>query len=148
MSIIFWSLWRRFYGEGTFKKYLSRALQTIIAVIILSLQLTVNWSLQQILIALAVATWIIIQYWSRAVGEIIDAGLNPAQGRKDYNRWFRAICNRIAKILHIQKYQGVYDWIYSSIRNLIGIFPAIIIYPDWAWWILVFCMYLLYYHQD
>lgn len=144
MSIIFWSLWRRLYGEGRFKKYLSRTLQTIIAIIVLSLQLTINNSWQQTLIALGVAIWMIIQYWSRAVGEIIDAGLNPTQGRKEYDRWFRPICNWIAKLLHIRKYHGAYDWIYSSMRNFIGLFPAMIIYPAWQWWILVFCMYPIY----
>ena len=152
MSIIFWLVWRRLYGEGTFKKYLSRTIQTIIAVFVLTYQFCMDWNRQSILIALTVAVWIIIQYWSRAVGEIIDAGLNPCQGRKAYDRWFRIVCNWIVEFLnkilpdkyHIHKYYGVYDWIYSSMRNLVGVLPALFLYPSWLWWILVFCMYPIY----
>ena len=144
MSILFWAIWRRIYGEGTFKQYISRTIQTIIAIIVLSLQLNIDFSLRPVLLSLAVAMWIIIQYWSRAVGEIIDAGLNPCQGRKDYDRWFRPICNWIAKFLHIHKYQGGYDWIYSGMRNLVGILPALFLYPSWLWIILVICMYTIY----
>ena len=152
MSIIFWLVWRRLYGEGIFKKYLSRTIQTIIAVFVLTYQFCMDWNRQSILIALTVAVWIIIQYWSRAVGEIIDAGLNPCQGRKAYDRWFRIVCNWIVEFLnkilpdkyHIHKYYGVYDWIYSSMRNLVGVLPALFLYPSWLWWILVFCMYPIY----
>jgi len=151
-SSIFWAIWRRIYGEGKAKKYISRTIQTIIGVVVLSLQLNVNFSLEPVLISLAVAVWIVIQYWSRAVGEIIDAGLNPCQGRKDYDRWFRPVCNFIVRCLnyilpdkyHIKKYQGVYDWIYSAMRNLVGVLPALFLYPSWLWWILVFCMYPIY----
>lgn len=152
MSIIFWSLWRRLYGEGKFKQYLSRTIQTIIAVVVLAWQLRTGNNLTPVAIALAVAVWVVLQYWSRSVGEIIDAGLNPCQGRKNYGRWFRVVCNWITAFLnwilpekyHIHKYYGVYDWIYSSIRNLIGVLPAMIIYPSWLWCILVVCMYPIY----
>ena len=152
MSIIFWSIWRRLYGEGKFKKYLSRTVQTIIAVWILTYQLHIEGIKQNIITAFLISIWIVIEYWSRAVGEIIDAGLNPCQGRKNYDRWFRGACNWIVaginKILpnkyHIRKYYGIYDWIYSGMRNLVGVLPAIFLYSSWLWWILVFCMYPIY----
>lgn len=152
LSSIWWGLFRRLYGWGEFKKYVSRTVQTIIGTLVLTCQLKTEWSWQAAGIALAVALWVIIQYWSRAVGEIIDAGLNPCQGRKEYDRWFRPVCNWIVDLLnwilpekyHIKKYYGVYDWIYSSMRNLIGVLPAMFIYPSWMWWILVFCMYPIY----
>lgn len=152
LSIIFWLCFRRIYGEGQAKKYISRTVQTIIGTLVLAYQLKTEWTWQAVGIALAVALWIIIQYWSRSVGEIIDAGLNPCQGRKNYDRWFRVVCNWIVAGLnyilpdkyHIHKYYGVYDWIYSGMRNLIGVLPAMIIYPSWLWWILVFCMYPIY----
>ena len=152
LSVLFWSLWRRLYGEGKFKKYLSRTVQTIIAVLVLSYQLKTEWTWYAVGIALAVSVWIIIQYWSRSVGEIIDAGLNPCQGRKNYDRWFRVVCNWIVaglnKILpskyHIHKYYGVYDWIYSSMRNLVGILPALFLYQSWLWVVLIICMYPIY----
>lgn len=152
MSILFWALWRRLYGEGTFKKYLSRTIQTVIGVLMLGYQLSTPFDWASWGIALLVGVWVIIQYWSRSVGEIIDAGLNPCQGRKNYDRWFRVVCNWITSFLnwllpekyHIHKYYGVYDWIYSSMRNLVGILPCLFLYPSWMWWILVFCMYPIY----
>lgn len=152
MSILFWTLWRRLYGEGEFKKYISRTWQTVIAVLVLSYQLKTEWTWQAVGIALAVSLWIVIQYWSRSVGEILDAGLNPCQGRKNYDRWFRVVCNWITAFINlflpkgkkIHKYYGVYDWIYSGMRNLIGVLPAMIIYPSCLWWVLVLCMYPIY----
>ena len=152
ISSIFWALWRRLYGEGKFKKYVNRTLQTIIAVVVLTLQLRTGNDWTSVAIAAAVAVWIIIQYWSRSVGEIIDAGLSPVQNRDSYGRWFRVVCNWIVEFLnwilpnkcHIHKYYGVYDWIYSAMRNFIGVLPALFLYPSWLWWILVFCMYPIY----
>ncbi|MBR1604628.1 MAG: hypothetical protein IJ660_00800 [Alphaproteobacteria bacterium] len=152
ISSIFWFLWRRLYGWGDFKKILSRTIQTIIAIVVLAWQFTNDYDWQTIAISLALATWVIIQYWSRAVGEIIDAGLNPCQGRKSYDMWFRPVCNWIVEFLnwilpdkfYIHKYYGVYDWIYSAMRNFIGVLPTLFLYPSWLWWILVFCMYPIY----
>lgn len=152
MSVLFWAVFRRLYGWGDFKKILSRTWQTAIAVLVLSYQLKTEWTWQAVGIALAVSLWIIIQYWSRAVGEIIDAGLNPCQGRKSYDRWFRPVCNWIVAFINlflpkdkkIHKYYGVYDWIYSGMRNLIGVLPAMFIYPSCLWWVLVLCMYPIY----
>ena len=150
LSMIFWSLWRRLYGEGKFKEILSRTVQTIIAVVVLAYQLCAEWTWQAVGIALLVAAWMVIQYWSRSVGEIIDAGLNPCQGRKDYDRWFRPICNLIVSCInwlfpcHIHKYYGVYDWIYSGMRNLVGVLPALFLYPSWLWVVLIICMYPIY----
>ena len=152
LTTIFWACWRRLYGEGAFKKHVSRAVQTIIAVLVLAYQLFTEGTWQAVLTALALSSWVVIQYWSRSVGEILDAGLNTYQGRKNYSRWFRPICNWIISILnwilpekyHIHKYYGVYDWIYSSMRNLVGVLPALFIHPSWMWWILVFCMYPIY----
>lgn len=152
MSAIFWCVWRRLYGEGNFKKYLSRTIQTVIGALVLACQLKTEWTWKAVCIAIAVSVWIIIQYWSRSVGEIIDAGLNPCQGRKNYDRWFRVVCNWITSFINlflpdgnkIHKYYGVYDWIYSGMRNLIGVLPAMIIYPSWLWLVLVVCMYPIY----
>lgn len=152
ISVIFWSIWRRLYGEGKFKEILSRTVQTTIAIAVLALQLKNDDSLLSLVIAFLVSAWIIIQYWSRSVGEILDAGLNPCQGRKNYDRWFRVVCNWITAFINlflpkdkkIHKYYGVYDWIYSGMRNLIGVLPAMIIYPSCLWWVLVLCMYPIY----
>ena len=152
MSTLFWALWRRLYGEGTFKKYVSRTIQTVVAVLMLAFQLSAPFDWTSWGIALIVAVWVVIEYWSRAIGEILDAGLNPCQGRKNYDRWFRVVCNWITAFINlflpkgkkIHKYYGVYDWIYSGMRNLIGVLPAMIIYPSCLWWVLVLCMYPIY----
>lgn len=151
MKTLFWSIARRLFGNGDFKKVISRTAQVIILILVLTLDLTKSWEYKELLIALGVSIWVIIQYWTRAVGEIIDAGLNPCQGRDEYNLWFRPICNFIVRCLnyilpekyHIHKYRGVYDWIYSSIRGLWGLLPAIIVYPS-CWWVAIFSFYPVY----
>lgn len=151
LKTAFWSIARRLFGWGDFKKVISRTIQVIILILVLMLDLTNSWVYKDLGIALAVSTWVIIQYWTRAVGEILDAGLNPTQDKDDYNLWFRSICNFIVRCLnkilpekyHIHKYYGVYDWIYSSMRNLWGLLPAMIIYPS-CWWIAIINFYPVY----
>lgn len=152
--MIFWAIWRRLYGEGTFKKYVNRTLQTIIAVVVLTLQLycakDCGQVVQTLLIALFIAVWVVIQYWSRAIGEIIDAGLNPYQDKKSYDRWFRVVCNWIVaglnKILpekyHIHKYYGFYDFIYSCFRYGIGALP--LFFYSWIAVFLIPFQYFIY----
>lgn len=142
MSILFWSLWRRLYGEGTFKQYLSRTSQTIIAVLVLTYQLKSEWIWQDIGIALATSVWVIIQYWSRAIGEIIDAGLNHQQTKESYGRWFRIPLDLIYDILGKRKYIGFYDFWYASIRYAIGALP-LFYYSYWAVLLIPF-QYVIY----
>ena len=71
VSVIFWACFRRAYGCGEFKKIISRTWQTIIGMLVLGYQLCAEWTWQAVGISLAVAIWVIIQYWSRSVGEII-----------------------------------------------------------------------------
>lgn len=148
-SMLFWSVWRRLYGEGNFKKILSRTVQMIIAVIVLTYQLA-EWNWQAVLIALGVSIWVVIQYWSRAIGEIIDAGLNHQQTAESYDRWFRVVCNWIVnglnKILpekyHIHKYYGFYDFIYSCFRYAIGALP--LFFYSWIAVFLIPFQYFIY----
>ena len=149
MSTLFWSVWRRLYGEGEFKQYLSRTVQSIIAVIVLTYQLA-EWNWRAVLIALGVSVWVVVQYWSRAIGEIIDAGLSPYQDKKSYDRWFRVVCNWIVnglnKILpekyHIHKYYGFYDFIYSCFRYGIGALP--LFFYSWIAVFLIPFQYFIY----
>ena len=141
MSILFWAIWRRLYGEGEFKKILSRIWQTIIAVGILTYQLKTEWTWQSVGIALAVSVWVMIQYWSRAVGEIIDAGLNHSQTKESYNRWFRVPLDIIYDLLGRKKYIGFYDFWYSMIRYAIGAMP-LIYYSYWAVLLIPFQYYI------
>lgn len=141
MSMLFWSVWRRLYGEGTFKKILSRTVQTIIAVIVLTYQLA-EWNWQAVLVALGVSVWVIIEYWSRAIGEIIDAGLNHNQTKESYDRWFRIPLDWIYDKLGKQKYVGFYDFWYSLIRYGIGALP--LLYYSWLAILLMPFQYFIY----
>lgn len=120
--MIFWAIWRRLYGEGTFKEVLSRFYQTLIAISVLTCKLG-EWNCQSKLIAMGISIWVISEYWSRGVGEIIDAGLNHQQTKESYNRWFRLPLDLVYDLLGKKKYAGFYDFWYSLIRYAIGAAP-------------------------
>ena len=142
LSTIFWSIWRRLYGEGKFKKYLNRTLQMIIASVILSVQLSDGQHINTLYISVPIAVWVIIQYWSRSIGEIIDAGLNHEQDASSYNRWFRIPLDWIYDKLGYQKYVGFYDFWYSLIRYAIGALP--LLYYSWLALLLMPFQYFIY----
>ena len=139
--MIFWALWRRLYGEGTFKDILSRTSQTIIAILVLSIQLG-EWTLASKCIAIAISIWVVIEYWSRAIGEIIDAGLNHQQTKESYGRWFRIPLDLIYDLLGLKKYVGFYDFWYSLIRYAIGALP--LLYYSWKAVLLIPFQYFIY----
>ena len=141
LSVLFWSVWRRLYGEGLFKEYCNRTLQTLVAIIVLILQLA-EWNWQAVLIALGVSVWVVIEYWSRAVGEIIDAGLNHTQTKKSYNRWFRVPLDCVYDLMGFKKYVGFYDFWYSLIRYGIGALP--VFYYSWVAVFLIPFQYFIY----
>lgn len=132
VSGVFWSIWRRLFGEGEFKKVINRTVQIVIAVAVLSLQLCWQQDISKLLIAIPISVWVIIQYWSRAVGEIIDSGLNNNQNADSYDRWFRIPLDWIYDKLGKQKYVGTYDFWYSCIRYGIGAIPLCY----YSWWAL------------
>lgn len=142
MSIIFWSIWRRLFGWGEFKEIVSRTVQIIIAIVVLCLQLCDSLILRDILIALIISVWVTIQYWSRAVGEIIDAGLNNQQDTESYDRWFRKPLDWIYDKLEKQKYVKSYDFWYSCIRYSIGTIP--LCYYSWISLVLILFHYPVY----
>lgn len=142
MSMLFWSLWRRLYGEGKFKKYVSRTIQTVVAVLMLAFQLSIPFDWTSWGIALIVAVWVVIEYWSRAIGEIIDAGLNHHQDASSYDRWFRIPLDWVYDKLGKQKYVGFYDFWYSLIRYGIGALP--LLYYSWMALFLMPFQYFIY----
>lgn len=141
LSTIFWCLWRRLYGWGDFKKILSRTIQTIIGVLVLTYQIS-EWSWQSVGIALGVSVWVVIQYWSRAIGEIIDAGLNHKQTKESYDRWFRVPLDWVYDLLGKEKYVGFYDFWYALIRYGIGALP--LLWYSWVALLLMPCQYYIY----
>ena len=142
ISIIFWSVFRRLYGCGDFKKILSRTIQTVIAVLMLAFQLSIPFDWTSWVIALLVSVWVVIQYWSRAIGEIIDAGLNHHQNASSYNRWFRIPLDWVYDLLGKEKYVGFYDFWYALIRYTIGAFP--LLWYSWLALLLMPCQYYIY----
>lgn len=142
LSILFWSLWRRLYGEGTFKKYVSRAVQSILAILMLGYQLSTPFDWASWGIALLIGAWVMIEYWSRSVGEIIDAGLNHRQNKESYGRWFRAPLDWVYDLLGKKKYVGFYDFWYSLARYAIGALP--LLYYSWLAILLMPFQYFIY----
>jgi hypothetical protein len=108
---------------------------------VLTYQLT-EWNWQAVLIALGISVWVVIQYWSRAIGEIIDAGLNHNQTKESYGRWFRVPLDWIYDLLGKEKYVGFYDFWYSLIRYAIGAIP--LLYYSWLALLLMPFQYFIY----
>lgn len=139
ISVLFWSLWRRLYGEGNVKKYFSRTMQTALAIIILTYQISGGTMSPLFFI---VSVWIVIEYWSRAIGEIIDAGLNQQQTKESYNRWFRIPLDWVFDKIQKKKYVGIYDFWYALIRYGIGALP--LFYYSWKAVFLIPLQYPIY----
>ena len=134
---LFWAFLRRWFGgfnpfkEGShiYKVFDSRGLQTFVMVMTLFLTLfdrTNAW------LALCLAVWIQLQFWSRAVGEILDCGRNQIQTAESYDRWFRVPLDLVYDKLGKAKYTGYYDWWYGWLRyGLPMIVPAAAL-GDWS----------------
>ena len=125
---ILWAVLRRWYGGGFDEKYKwlgNRGLQTavmIIAIFIALYDRTIWWA------ALLLAVWIQFQFWSRAVGEILDCGRSTVQTAESYDRWFRVPLDWVYDKLGKVKYTGAYDWWYGWLRyGLPMIVPAVVL---------------------
>ena len=99
-----------------------------------------EWNWQAFLIALGISIWVVIQYWSRAIGEIIDAGLNHQQDASSYDRWFRVPLDWVYDLLGKEKYVGFYDFWYALIRYGIGALPLL-----WYSWLALLLMPFQYF---
>lgn len=134
---LFWAFLRRWFGGFNpfkpdtliYKVFDSRGLQTFVMVMTLFLTLfdrTNAW------LALCLAVWIQLQFWSRAVGEILDCGRNTIQTAESYDRWFRVPLDWVYDRLGKVKYTGFYDWWYGWLRyGLPMIVPAVAL-GDWS----------------
>ncbi len=77
-------------------------------------------------IVLINAVWVQFQFWSRAIGCILDCGRNTIQTKKNYNRWYGGALDWIYDRLGLVKYTGYYDWWYGWLRyTLPMIVPAV-----------------------
>lgn len=88
---ILWAFLRRWYGGLEFKIQLlnKRFVKTIVMVTAMTAVLVYDWSSPKLIaISLLYALWIQFQFWSRAVGAILDCGRNHTQTKRNYNRWY------------------------------------------------------------
>lgn len=126
---LLWAFLRRWYGglvdEDSHPLLGSRGIQTVVMITSLFAVLSARtdwWA------ALLLAAWIQFQFWSRAVGEILDCGRSTTQTAASYNRWFRGLIDLVYDKLGKVKYVGYYDWWYGWLRYLLPmIIPAIIL---------------------
>ena len=104
---LLWGFLRRWFGGGFDEKYKwlgDRGLQTAVMVAAIFAALydrTIWW------VALLLAVWIQFQFWSRAVGEILDCGRSPFQNAESYDRWYRVPLDWVYDKLGKTKYVGM-----------------------------------------
>ena len=117
------SLFRRLFGEGKIKGLLGN--RTIQAILFILYQ-TAFWCYKDHSLSwltLAIAIWVYIMYWSRAIGCILDCGEAWWQTHESYNRWWTPIVNWIAHLLGLHKYYGAYDAIWMTFRYTLCLIP-------------------------
>lgn len=120
---LIWAFMRRWYGGLFDDKFGGRGVQTVVmiwGVLVALVDRLLWWE------ALILAIWIQFQFWSRAVGEILDCGRSTTQNADSYDRWFRMPLDWVYDKLGKEKYTGYYDWWYMWLRyTLPMIVPAI-----------------------
>lgn len=131
---LLFAAWRRIYGEGTIKGLLgNRAFQSFLCIMLLMGVYVVNTQAWQCwLAALVVSCWLTFQFWSRAIGEILDCGQSTTQNAASYDRWFRIPLDWIYDRLGKVKYTGSYDWWYCTARFTLCLLPMCV----FSWWYL------------
>lgn len=128
---VLWAFLRRWYGGGFDDKYQwlgNRGLQTVVMVAVMFgafYSLAIWW------VALLVAVWVQFQFWSRAVGEILDCGRNVVQNAESYDRWFRIPLDWVYDRLGKVKYTGFYDWWYTTLRYTLPMIVPAVIFGSW-----------------
>lgn len=111
---LWWAFLRRWYG-GLFEddKYPllgNRGLQTAVMIVSLTVVFLSEYQdWRSWLFAIGLAIWVQFQFWSRAVGEILDCGRSTVQTAESYDRWFRIPLDWIYDRLGKTKYMGSYD---------------------------------------
>ena len=117
---ILWAFLRRWYGGLEFKIQLlnKRFVKTIVMVTAMTAVLVYDWSSPKLIaISLLYALWIQFQFWSRAVGAILDCGRNHTQTKRNYNRWYVRPLNWFYRAERKDKrYKKSYDFWFSEMR--------------------------------
>lgn len=149
---LLWAFLRRWYGglidDDKHPVLGGRGLQTVVMVSAIFAAFygrTIWW------VAMLLAVWIQFQFWSRAIGCILDCGRSLVQDKKSYNRWYRVPLDWVYDKLGKQKYCGFYDWWYTWLRyGLPMIVPAVVL-RDWGFIVIgiasaptYFCMWRVF----
>ncbi len=122
---IFLSWWRRIFGEGKIKGLLgNRTFQAIIFVLVQSAfwcykDAQLSW------LTLAIAIYVYIFYWSRAIGCMLDYGEAWWQTHKNYKGWWVKPLNWIIHLFGGHKYYGAYDFWWTECRYTLCLLPLI-----------------------
>lgn len=121
---LWWGFLRRWYGEGSCKGiWGNRGFQSAIMILSLLAVYLVNISAWQCWLAsFLVSCWLVFQFWSRSVGEILDCG-KLQQDVSSYSRWFRIPLDFIYKKLGKPLYTGSYDFWYCELRYTVCLLP-------------------------
>ena len=95
-----------------------RFVKTIVMVTAMTAVLVYDWSSPKLIaISLLYALWIQFQFWSRAVGAILDCGRNHTQTKRNYNRWYVRPLNWFYRAERKDKrYKKSYDFWFSEMR--------------------------------
>lgn len=117
---ILWAFLRRWYGGLEFSNPMlnKRFVKTIVMVAAMMGVLVYDWhSPLLIVVSLIYAIWIQFEFWSRAVGAILDCGRSRTQTKKNYKRWFVVQLNWFYRKKRKQKrYIKSYDFWFTEMR--------------------------------
>lgn len=134
MGLLF-AVWRRIYGEGSLKGAIGNRFFQSIAGIFLCFPFFLKYVEFpfNIYFSLAISCWLIFQFWSRAIGEVLDCGESTTQKASAYGRWFRIPLDWIYDKLGKQKYTGYYDWWYMLVRYTLPLIPLCFLNINYIW---------------
>lgn len=133
---VLWAFLRRWYG-GLYKddKYpilSNRGLQTAVMILFMTLIFIFGFQNERKwLLAFSLAIWVQFQFWSRAVGEILDCGRSTTQDAESYDRWYRIPLDWVYDRLRKAKYMGYYDWWYMWLRYTLPMIVPALALADW-----------------
>lgn len=117
---LLWAFLRRWYGGLEFKFELlnKRSVKSIIMIAAMMGVLVYDWNSSRLIwVSLLYAVWIQFQFWSRAVGAILDCGRSRTQTKKNYNRWYVQPLNWFYREDRKDKrYKKSYDFWFSEMR--------------------------------
>lgn len=142
INAFIWAFLRRWYGGLFDEKFGGRGIQTMVMLfgIFCALFGRAEWY-----VVLILSAWIQFQFWSRAVGEILDCGRSTSQNAESYDRWFRIPLDWVYDKLGKVKYTGLYDWWYMWLRYTLPMSVPAVALHNWRFVIIGLLSSPIYY---